>query len=242
MHRFYDELAEWWYLISAPEDYAEEAQFFLEQLADITAQPGATLLELGSGGGNNAYHMQAAFTNVTLADLSPQMVALSKTLNPACEHAVGDMRTLRLGHEFDAVFIHDAIDYMTTLDDLRQALTTAYVHCRVGGVALIVPDHVRERFEASTEHGGHDGDGRSVRYLEWTHAAVPDASTYSTDYVFLLQEGREAARIVHETHTLGLFARADWLRLLEEVGFLAKVVRDDYGRDVFIGRKPAARA
>ena len=47
------------------------------------------------------------------------MLALSATLNPECEHLEGDMRTLRLGRTFDVVFIHDAISYLTTEDDLR---------------------------------------------------------------------------------------------------------------------------
>ena len=58
------------------------------------------------------------------------------------EHLQGDMRTLRLGRQFDAVFVHDAIEYMTTEDELRQAVATVYAHCRPGGVAVLVPDHI----------------------------------------------------------------------------------------------------
>jgi len=94
------------------------------------------------------------------------MLALSRSLNPECEHIPGDMRTMRLGRSFDAVFIHDAIDYMTTRPDLQQALETAFIHCQAGGVALFVPDYVRETFEPSTEHGGTDGHERGLRYLE----------------------------------------------------------------------------
>ncbi len=36
------------------------------------------------------------------------------------------MRRLRLGRAFDAVFDHDAVDYTTTADDLRQAIETAH--------------------------------------------------------------------------------------------------------------------
>ena len=32
---------------------------------------------------------------------------MSRSINPECEHVQGDMRTLRLGREFDAVFVHD---------------------------------------------------------------------------------------------------------------------------------------
>ena len=114
------------------------------------------------------------------------MLALSRTLNPECEHLEGDMRTLRLGRTFDVVFIHDAISYLTTEDDLRAAIETAFVHVRPGGVVILTPDATTEIFKPKTDHGGHDGeDGRSLRYLEWTHAPEPGGSTYVTDYAIV---------------------------------------------------------
>jgi ubiquinone/menaquinone biosynthesis C-methylase UbiE len=69
-----------------------------------------SVLELGSGGGNNAFHykhwvpnVKHWVPNVTLTDPSPGMLALSRTINAECEHVGGDMRTLRLGRAFDAV-------------------------------------------------------------------------------------------------------------------------------------------
>ena len=70
------------------------------------------------------------------------------------------MREVRLERQFDAVFIHDAVMYLTSEADLQRAIETAYIHCRPGGVTMIAPDHVLETFQPSTEHGGHDGDGR----------------------------------------------------------------------------------
>ena len=81
---------------------------------------------------------------MTLVDLSPQMLAVSRALNPECEHREGDMRTVNLGRTFDAVFVHDAIMYMTSeADSLIAAMRNAYRHCRAGGVALFVPDYSR---------------------------------------------------------------------------------------------------
>ena len=65
------------------------------------------MLELGSGGGNNASHLKAHF-QLTLVDLSPAMLAVSRALNPECEHLQGDMRTVRLGRRFDAPTDHIA--------------------------------------------------------------------------------------------------------------------------------------
>ena len=93
---------------------------------------------------------------MVLVEPSEGMRAVSRALNPECEHVGGDMRTARLGRQFDAVFVHDAVCYMTTESDLRLAIETAYMHCRPGGAALFAPDFVSENFTAATDHGGHD--------------------------------------------------------------------------------------
>jgi trans-aconitate methyltransferase len=238
-HRFYGDLAVWWPLVSAPAEYAEEAAFAARLLAS-GAGPTHEVLELGSGGGNNAYHLKRRFA-MTLVDLSPEMLAVSRALNPECEHHRGDMRTVRLGRRFDAVFVHDAIEYMTSERDLRLALETVALHCRSGGVAVLVPDHIRENFEPSTEHGGNDDpDGRAVRYLEWSTDPDPSDTTTTTEYAFLLRDAAGRVEVAHDRHTLGLFPREVWLRALGEAGFTARAVaevtsEDRLPREFFVG-------
>lgn len=238
MSKLYNELATWWPLLSPPADYLDEADFFGRLFLEAGLPPSPTLLELGCGGGNNALHLKTLFAQVTLTDISPNMLAISLALNPECEHIEGDMRTIRLGRTFDAVFIHDAIDYMTTLQDLHQALETAFIHCKAGGVALFVPDHVSENFQSSTEHGGMDGNDRGLRYLEWSYDPDETDTTYTTEYVYLLREGNQPVRLEHEQHICGIFPRAEWLRLLRELGFQPKIVQDQYERDIFVAGKP----
>ena len=43
MHRLYDELAEWWPLVSNPAEYVPEVDFFLPLLAELTAGAEASL-------------------------------------------------------------------------------------------------------------------------------------------------------------------------------------------------------
>jgi SAM-dependent methyltransferase len=216
--KMYDDLSAWWPLLSAPEDYEEEATFYGATLAAACAREPRTVLELGSGGGNNASYLKRRFEMV-LVDPSPGMRAVSRALNPECEHQEGDMRTARLQREFDAVFVHDAVCYMTTLDDLAAAARTAFVHCRPGGAALFAPDYVKETFRPGTEHGGHDGPDRGLRYLEWTWDPDPQDSTYVADYALLLREADGSARVEHDRQIEGLFARAEWLAVLKEAGF-----------------------
>ena len=51
--KIYNELADWFHLLTHPSDYADEAADYVRLIHG--ALPGArTLLELGAGGGNNA--------------------------------------------------------------------------------------------------------------------------------------------------------------------------------------------
>ena len=227
--RLYRELADWWPLLSAPEDYAEEAAEYTRLILDASNGEARTVLELGSGGGNNASYMKASF-ELTLVDRSPQMLDVSRRLNPECEHFEGDMRSVRVGRAFDGVFVHDAIAYMTTEDDLRGVFATALEHCKAGGVALFVPDAVTETFEPAADHGGHDGADRALRYLEWTWDPDPDDTTVRMDLTYVFHEpddsvpSRVAIRVVHDEHVCGLFPRATWLSLIGEAGFEVRPV------------------
>ena len=239
--KLYNELAEWWPLMSAPADYAEEASVYSDMLSASAVGPLRTVLELGSGGGNNASHMKSRFA-LTLVELSSGMLEVSKHLNPECVHHQGDMRSVRFGREFDAVFVHDAVCYMTTIEDLRRAMETAFVHCRPGGVALFCPDHVAETFKPSTDHGGHDGDGRAFRYMEWCWDPDPSDTMYLVDYAYLLRTGSET-RVVHDRHVEGLFSSQAWLDTFRAVGFEARgqpYIHSEVERpiDVFIARRP----
>jgi SAM-dependent methyltransferase len=217
----YGDLADWWPLLSPPEDYAEEAAFYERTLVSACARPPRTMLELGSGGGNNASYLKRRF-RMTLVDLSPGMLDVSRSLNPECEHVVGDMRTVRLGRRFDCVFVHDAVSYMTSEADLRRAVETARAHCAPGGAVLFAPDYVKETFRPGTEHGGADGmgdrSGEALRYLEWVWDPDPADDTYTVDYVVVVREADGTARVVHDRHVEGLFARGRWLDLLSESG------------------------
>ena len=235
--KLYTELAGWWRLVSPTEDYADEAAFFAGL---FRAEGVRTILELGSGGGNVAWHLKGEF-DLTLTDVSAGMLAESRRQNPELEHVEGDMRSLRLGRTFDGVLIHDAIMYMTSETDLRAALLTAHEHCKPGGMAVIAPDFVAETFRPETAHEGTDAGGRAVRYLEWTWDPDPDDTEVNYELVFALREGDDLRAVV-DRHVVGVFPRATWLRLLSDVGFEATSIQDPSTggerAEVFLARRP----
>ena len=222
--RLYGDLADWWPVISPPSEYAEEAALYVQMIEAPARRPVREVLELGSGGGNNASHMKRSFA-MTLVEPADGMRKISRQLNPECTHLSGDMRHVRLERTFDAVFVHDAVMYMTTEDDLRAALQTVAAHLAPGGVGLVAPDATAETFYESTEHGGSEDDsGRRARYLEWTLPPDPDESIYIVHYAFMLREPEGSVQVVHDVHREGLFPRTTWLRLFREVGLVAEIV------------------
>ena len=215
--KLYHELAAWWPVLSAPGDYEEEAGLYWEIISrhrkDIH-----DALELGSGGGNNAFHLKKR-CRFTLTDISPAMIGVSRKLNPECEHMVGDMRDIRLDRLFDLVFIHDAIMHITTEQDLEKVFRTAKAHLKEDGVLFIAPDFFKETFTPGTSHGGHDEASRSLRYLEWTYDKDPSDHIVETEYVYLLKDGKGEVTCVHDTAIEGIFSKRTWEELLVNTGF-----------------------
>lgn len=229
----YRELADWWSVMSPPDGYADEAARYAALLDEIAAP--TRVLELGSGGGHNACHLKHRYA-MTLVDRSSAMLAVSRRRNPECRHVLGDMRDVRLTEEFDAVFIHDAIDYLRTPLDLAVTLANARAHCRKGGAVLLVPDHFLETFEPGVQHGGGDEPGRSLRYLEWSHAPEPGATQYRVDYAFVLRDGAGRTRVVHDVHQCGLFPREFWRESCEAAS-LAPEIRTIVHADPEVGER-----
>ena len=237
---WYGDLAAWWPLLASADVYAEEADFYRRLLVESCDPPLRTILELGSGVGTNAAQLKGEF-KLTLVDRSPGVLAVSRTMNPECEHIEDDIRTIRLGRVFDAVLIHAAIRNMTSEDDLRATIATASVHCRPGGAALFAPAVVSDTFLASTEHGGSDGERRALRYLEWASDPDPTDQTYRIDVAYLLRREDGTVTVEHDRHVEGLFSRTDWLRLIREAGFEPEVRPSQYGKhggaEVFLARR-----
>jgi SAM-dependent methyltransferase len=239
--RIYDDLTEWYRLLDPPGDHADEAAVYTRALVEAAVSPAETLLELGAGAGHNALFMKRHF-RCMLTDLSPRMLDLSRALNPDCEHEQADMRSLRLGREFDAVFIHDAVCYMTTADDLRRVAETAFIHTKPGGAALFAPDYVRERFAERAGLLSADEGSRSLRGLEWAWDPDPADTRYRVDYSFLLRDGLNVTTAT-DVHDEGLFPTATWIHTLEAAGYLVETIDRPLGDEVetdrvFVCRRP----
>ena len=226
--RLYGDLAFLWPLMSPPDEYRDEARYWRRALRDRLGPGRLRILDLGAGGGHNLHHLAGEF-DATAVDLSEEMLAHSRRLNPGAAHHAGDMRTVRLGETFDAVLVHDAIAYMTTEDDLRAVFATAKAHLRPGGLLIVAPDYYAETFVAPfVDHVTHRDAETELTYVEFSTDPDPADTSIETVFVFFIKRGG-ALRVEVDRHTTGLFPMATWERLLDEAGF--DVERDDYPVD-----------
>ena len=218
--RLYGDLAHLWPLMSPPADYAAEAAYWRRELRSHLGPGKHRILDLGSGGGHFLSHFAGEFA-ATAVDLSDAMLAHSRRLNPGVMHHIGDMRTVRLNTQFDAVLIHDAIAYMTTEADLLAAFTTAHAHLRKGGLLITAPDFYIDTFRSPWVHHETHTDGDSVlTHIEYSVVLDLSDGKMDTVFIFFVKEAGEL-RVELDRHVTGLFRIATWQRLLGEADFSA---------------------
>ncbi len=234
--RLFDDLAKWWPVLSPAADYEEEAPELIGILESAGEAVPQSVLELGCGGGSMSFWLKRRFA-MTLTDMSETMLEVSRKTNPECAHELVDMRDFDLGREFDAVLIHDAVQYLATREELAATFRNAARHLRPGGAVVLLPDRLPESFEAGVDSGGNDDPqtGRGLRFLEWATDPDPDDEQFEIEFAFMLRDADGTVTVEHDRHVLGLFDREVWLELLRDAGFTPRAFDDSFGRVVFVG-------
>ena len=216
--RLYKDLSWIWPLWGSVEDYRTECEFFNGLLDKHSPFAVNTLLDLGCGGGKTACNL-ARYYKITGIDLSQEMLSLARELTSDAQFILGDMRTVRLGRTFDAVFINDSIAYMRTLEDLEAVFRTARLHLRPGGVMLVIAEVTRETLvqnQTHTSFGEHDN--LQLTFLQNYFDPNPDDTEFECVLTFIIRE-KGRVRIEHDLHHLGLFSQQQWEQTLAQAGF-----------------------
>lgn len=232
--------------LADPSDYEEEVLFYVDLIKRTATEPPRTLLHLGSGAGGHDWIFKRHFT-VTGVDLSLGMLNKARIAHPDIEYLEGDMRTLRLNRLFDAVTIPDSIDYMASLDDLRQAIQTAAAHLKTGGVLLVVAK-TEETFQNNNFIYTGEKDGLHVTLFENNYINPFLPNTYEATLVYLIRQQGELT-IHTDRHVLGLFSQATWEKLFNDAEFTMQKITlngiydkyllsdGEYPLTVFVGQK-----
>jgi len=115
-------------------DYKKQFQFFLKYLNKYKCKK---VLEIGCGSGNLApFFLEKKYNYIGL-DLYKEMLAIAKKIAPKAKFVQGDMRRFNLKQKFDAIIIPGrSFTYMTTNQDVMDALESIYKHLNKGGILL----------------------------------------------------------------------------------------------------------
>jgi len=229
--RLYDDLAWLWPMWGdAIGEYTDWCDFVTGLIRKYSAREAKTILNLGCGGGKNAFNLKRDF-QVTGIDISETMLAQAAELNPECEFIQADMRTCSLGREFDCVLIDDSVSYMASRSELAAAFQVAHRHLRLGGVMVVSPDDTTETFEQNRTRVSHaesrtKPDNIDVVFIENDYDPDPEVETYEGTMVYLIREDGKL-RVETDRHVLGLFPLEAWRGTLRETGFEIHEARYD---------------
>ena len=218
-YRLYQELADWWPLISPPGEYAAEAAYLAAAVrhrghrgprgarpgqrrrARRGAPEGPAGPDAGRPVGRDAGRVAAAQPRVR----APAGRHAHDPAGPDVRRRPGPrrrrLRDRRRG-------------------DLRQLIATAFAHCRPGGMAVFVPDYTAETFQARHGRRRQHRRGRPPGQLPRVDLGPGPADDWiQVEYEFTLRAADGTVQVVREAHRLGAFRRDTWLRLLAEAGF-----------------------
>ncbi|MEQ9453861.1 MAG: class I SAM-dependent methyltransferase [Phycisphaeraceae bacterium] len=215
----YDDLAHLWPKLSPPDDYAPEAEIINELLTQHFGDRQLHLLELGAGGGHTLFHLKHHH-HCTASDLSESMLAQCRRLNSEVPTIPADMRTLSLDQIFDAILIHDAIDYLLTPEDLLLTFTAAANHLPVGGLLILAPDNTAETFDPSDTATDEQEDDHQTTRLTSTVSPLDANHTYDLHLTIEITDHQTARTTTHhDHHRCAAFPLDTWLKLLKQAGF-----------------------
>ena len=217
----YSDLSWTWPIISPPEHYVKETNIFSNIIQELCEAK--RLLHIGCGGGHNDFTFKKYF-KVTGVDISKNMLVLAKKLNPEVNYQTGDMRTVRLEKQFDAVAILDSINYMTTELDLRKAFQTAFEHLKKGGVFITYVEERKEYFENRTRVSDHNKEKTNITFIENMYDPDPHDNSYENTFVYIIRRNGKLS-VETDLHISGLFGLDTWKKLLNETGFEIKEIK-----------------
>lgn len=213
------ESAEFYDAIYSFKDYATEA----EQITGLirAAQPAArTVLDVACGTGEHARLLvEKHGFEVDGLDINAKLLAIAREKNPTSHFYEADMREFSLGGTYDAIIcLFSAIGYLTTLEQIEQALSCFRKHLKPGGVTLVEPWFAPGMLDTSrVSKNTATYQGRSV--IRNSHITVEGRiSCIHFSYEIETPEGIQHAT---EVHQLGLFTPKEIGAAFQAAGFAA---------------------
>jgi SAM-dependent methyltransferase len=241
--RYYDNVY-WW------KDYGLEVDFVVEVFRSVGVRV-ERILEVACGTGNHTKILTARGYRVTGVDISEAVLRVArKKVRHGASFVQGDMRNLgaAVDGEYDAVLcLFSAISYNLTASEMKSAVQGFYDHLKEGGVVLFDTHFTKKGFVDGYRDETVFDDGKVIGARVSVSTRKADVGQIS--FTYLIKDGRKVIVLRDDVHRLGLFDARDFLRAMQEVGFVETRLYTDWsfkkpkrkGRfddGIYVGRKP----
>jgi len=207
--RYYDKIYE-------KRDYQKEAEFIKWAFKTYKNSPGNKLLDVACGTGRHTYFLKNDFEIVGY-DISEEMLEIAREKLPDISFIKGDMKKMDLSHKFDVLIcMFSAINYNTTLQELKITLNNFHDHLKQGGVLIFDMGINKENWIEGAVNVDTvvDNDFKLARIYQ-SHL---ENGIYNSSFVYLVKEDGLVDFDIDE-HKLGVFAVEDVTQLLKKIGF-----------------------
>ncbi len=240
--RQYGELAKYYDLLYEQKDYEMEARTILKIIRRYKTSDGNSLLDVGCGTGKHVERLAGKFRCVGM-DVSGEMLRIARDRVNGVEFVRGDMVGFDLHREFDVILcLFSSIGYARTYRRLARTLRNFAKHLRAGGVAIIEPWFTKSSYKAGHIHvlATHESD--DLRVVRVDYSKVKGNLSVLDERIIVVEKERGIS-VFRDRMVMGLFEKAEFLRLMRGVGLEARYLRTSLapGRGLFVGVKAPAR-
>lgn len=198
--------------------------------------PAGKVLDLGGGAGRLAVLLAKDGYQVDLLDLSGAMLSLAQE---HAQEADVDLRLLQADiRDFSdweerypaIVSFADTLNYLPGPADFEAGIRQAYEHLEAGGTFLfdvITPKMVNVDYDNFCYNNDEDPE----KIFMWTSFFGEEENSVDHDLKFFLYDEKlDAFKMVREVHHEQTYPMAEYLAVLERVGFKNIQVSADFGR------------
>ncbi len=205
----------WW------KDYDQEVDFLVKALRRCGIR-GKRVLEIACGTGSHSKILVERGYEVTGVDISDDMLRIARSkVKGRATFLRGDMRDLDAAVEgkYDAaICLFSSISYNLTMPDLKRTIQGLYDRLAEPGVVVFDTHFTKKGFVDG--HRGEDifDDGRVIGARLSVSKREGDIGELSFSY--LIKDGAKTIVLRDDVHRLGLFDHEDFLRTMQEVGFV----------------------
>jgi SAM-dependent methyltransferase len=223
--KVFDHYAQYYDLLYSVKNYEAEADY-VSSLIQKFRRGARSMLDIGCGTGSHGFHFAQRDYDVTGVDLSPKMISLANQkkaqkgiTNISFEQ--GDIRSLRLGREFDVVVsLFHVMNYLTKTKDMAAGFATAVDHIKAGGLFIFDSWYGPAVLSDLPKVGVRRFENDRTKVTRLAEPTLhPNRNVVDVSYEMIVQEkGSAEIAVIKETHAVRYFFQPEIEGLLEGLG------------------------